>query len=71
MQNWGEGPKVFETKRHCVKTEGCGGSGTLYEQLNLKKRFKNKGIELLHYSSIEMCQKSLAKVLKLSEISVV
>lgn len=41
MQNWGEALKIFETKRYCVKTEGCGGSGTFYEQLDLKGTFKN------------------------------
>lgn len=37
MQNWGEALKIFESERYCVKTEGCGGSGTFNEQLNMKE----------------------------------
>lgn len=40
MQNWGEALKIFETKRYCVKTEGCEGSGTFYG-LDLKGTLKN------------------------------
>lgn len=40
MQSCEEAPKIFETERYCMKTEGCGGSETFYEQLDLKETFK-------------------------------